>query len=126
MSSKDMRYCCVTTVSRMLQSAKSFSVSQHYHVSHPQLSKTAHHKSTQVKPGSTQKSQHRQLQKIQRSKLGLQSNSLEFLDFSAQLYDLLKSEFLQKSEVKRPRVDHGQCCNRKVLNRSAQKTESPK
>ena len=103
-----MRYCGITMVSRMLQLAKSFLVSQHFHVSHPQPSKTAHHKSTQVKPGTAQKSQCRQLQKSQHNKLGLRSNSPKFLDFSAQLYGLLKSEFLQKIEVKWPRVDHGQ------------------
>ena len=112
MSRKDMRYCCVMTVSRMLQPAKSFLVSQHFHVSHPQPSKTTHHKSTQVKPGTTQKIQHMQLQKSQRNKLGLRSNSLEFLYLSAQWYDL-KSKFLQKIEVKGPRVDHGQRCSRK-------------
>ena len=49
--------------------------------------------------------------------------------FSAQLYSLLKSEVLQKIEVKRPRVDHSQrqsTLQQKALNRSAQKTESPK
>ena len=35
-------------------------------------------------------------------------------------------EILQKIEVKRPRVNHRQRCSRKSLNKSAQKTESPK
>ena len=123
---KNMRFCCITVVNRMLQPAKSFSVSELLHVSHPQPSKTAHHKSTQVQLGTTQKIQRKQLQKRQRSKLGLRSNNSEFFDFSAQLYDLLKSEFFQNIEVKRPRVDHGQHCSKKALNRSTQKTESPK
>ena len=96
------------------------------HVSPPQPSKTAHHKSTLVNPKTAQKSQCRQQQKSQCRKLGLQSNSPEFLDFSAQMYGLLKSDFWQKLEVKQPRVDHGQhwsTLQQKALDRSAEKQQ---